>query len=251
MVVPGPWRAGLLDLVDAAADLVLPRACAGCGAPGPLLCAGCRLDLAGPGRLVPAPAVPVPVAVTAAYDGAVREVLLAHKEHGLLGLAAPLGAALARAVSRVAGPGGVVLVPVPSRPAAVRARGHDATARLARRAGRELRRAGTPSAVRPALRLSRSTADQAGLTAGQRVANQAGAMVVRRWPGLGAAGPGGWARGGACVVVVDDVVTTGATLAEAVRALRAAGLAPVGAAAVAATVRRSPVRAVEEPGGLD
>lgn len=246
MVVPGPWRAGLLDLVDAAADLVLPRACAGCGAPGPLLCAGCRLDLAGPGRLVPAPAVPVPVAATAAYDGTARSVLLAHKEHGLLGLAAPLGTALARAVTRVTGPGGVVLVPVPSRPAAVRARGHDATTRLARRAGRELRRAGTASAVRPVLRLARSTADQAGLTAGQRAANQAGAMAVSRWPGLG-----GRPRGEACVVVVDDVVTTGATLAEAVRALRAAGLAPVGAAVVAATVRRSPVRAVEEPGGLD
>lgn len=245
--IPAPWSASLLDLADAAADLVLPRDCAGCGDPGPLLCPGCRLALAGPGRLVPVPGVPLPVAAAVEYDGAAREVLLAHKEHGRLGLAAALGAALAGAVA-VVGPARVVLVPVPSRPAAVRARGHDATLRLARRARYELRAAGTAAVVCAALRLVRATADQAGLSAEQRAANQSGAMAVRR---RAAARCARWTADGAQVVVVDDVVTTGATLAEAVRALHAAGVAPAGAATVAATVRRSLVRPLVERGGLD
>jgi predicted amidophosphoribosyltransferase len=241
----GGAGAGLVALVDAATDLVLPRECAGCTAAGPLLCPGCRRDLGGPARPVPAVAVPLPVLAVAPYAGTVRATLLAHKEQGRLGLAGPLGGALARAVRPLAGPHGVVLVPVPSRPSSVRARGHDATLRLARRAARELGARGAPALVRPALRLARATADQAGLTAGERAANLAGAMVARVPRGRN------WSDGRLPLVVVDDVVTTGATLTEAVRALRAAGVQPAGAAVVAATLRRSPVRTVEEPGGLD
>ncbi|KJY25776.1 phosphoribosyltransferase family protein, partial [Streptomyces katrae] len=76
------------------------------------------------------------------------------------------------------------------------------------------------------LRLRRQVADQAGLGARQRWENLAGALEVR---------PGGTRMAaGARIVVVDDVVTTGATLEEAARALRAAGLWADAAAVVAA-----------------
>jgi predicted amidophosphoribosyltransferase len=93
-----------------------------------------------------------------------------------------------------------------------------------------LREQGLVVAVTPVLRLGRGVADQAGLSAHQRAANLAGALrVPRRLEPL--------VRGRA-VLVVDDVVTTGATLAEAARALSAAGGDVLAAAVVAATARR-------------
>jgi predicted amidophosphoribosyltransferase len=142
----------------------------------------------------------------------------------------PLGAALAGAVRQLGRPDGVVLVPVPSSPAAVRARGQDHARRLARAAARTL--PGVPA--RPLLRLTRAVADQAGLDTAARARNLSGALTARASAGLR-------------VVVVDDVVTTGATLAEATRALQAAGAQVLGAAVVAATVRRRSGRAGERP----
>ncbi|MFE9634726.1 ComF family protein [Streptomyces sp. NPDC006463] len=218
------------------AGLVLPVDCAGCGASRVLLCAGCREALSGAvtarARPFPRPeGLPV-VHAAAVYEGPVRAVLLAHKERGALPLAGALGAALAAAV-RAGGAGAgeeVALVPVPSARRQVRARGHDPARRIAFAAAGRLRRAGVPARVAPVLRLRRAVADQAGLGARQRRENLSGALEVCR----------GGARltGGAVVVLVDDLITTGATLAEAARALRAAdpgGVAGLRAAVVAAT----------------
>jgi predicted amidophosphoribosyltransferase len=162
-------------------------------------------------------------------------MLLAHKERGVLRLAGPLGAALGAAVAallRVLGvrPLGLLLVPVPSRRSAVRARGHDPTARLAVRAA-----AGVGAHVRAArlLRHRRAVLDQAGLGAAQRAANLDGALVVPALRGRLAT------RVRDPVVVVDDLVTTGASLAEATRALGVAGFTVLGSAVVAATAGRS------------
>ncbi|MEV6683316.1 ComF family protein [Streptomyces erythrochromogenes] len=205
------------------AGLVLPVDCAGCGAARVLVCAECRGALSGAvaGLVRPSPrpeGLPV-VRAAAAYEGAVRAVLLAHKERGALPLAGVLGGALAAAVlAGGTGPGWgeVALVPVPSARRQVRARGHDPARRIALAAAVRLRRAGVPARVAPVLVLGRAVADQAGLGARQRRENLAGALVVRR--------EGVRLTGGARIVLVDDVVTTGATLAEAARAVRVAGL---------------------------
>ena len=215
----------LADLLD----LVLPRDCAGCTAPGRTLCARCDGAL----RALPvlhrpadAPGGP-PVTAAGTYDGVLRSLLLAHKERGRVVLAGPLGRALAGAAA-VHGRG-AVLVPVPSSTQAVRARGHDHARRLAAAAGRRL---GVRSAA--VLVQARRVDDQAGLDAAARSSNLAGALVARR------------RLDGLAVVVVDDVVTTGATLAEAARALEAAGADVRGAAVVASTVLRGP-RTVRTP----
>jgi predicted amidophosphoribosyltransferase len=234
--VPAVLRA-LRDSVAGLVDLALPAVCVGCAAPGAVLCAACSGPLAGPARAalpVPAPAgLPVPWAV-AAYDGVVRATVVAHKESGRRTLARPLGAALARSVVAAAGATDgrpLVLVPAPSRRSAVRERGDDPTLRIARRAASVLRADGRDVRVLPVLRLRRGVVDQSGLTAAQRAANLSGAMWLP--PRLGGLVTG------RSVVVVDDVVTTGATLADAARALVEGGAKVPAAAVVAATPRRT------------
>lgn len=120
----------------------------------------------------------------------------------------------------------LLLIPVPSARRAVAGRGHDPVRRIALAAARDLRREGVPVRVLCVLRQRRTVADQAGLSARQRVANVSGALTVV--PGavrLLAVAP---------VVLVDDLLTTGASLAEAARAVRAAGGKVVGAGVVAA-----------------
>ena len=125
---------------------------------------------------------------------------------------------------------------MPSRRATVRQRGHDPLLRMTTVAADVAATApagarAEPLPVASLLRHRRRVADQAGLGAAERAATLADALEVhpRRLVEVR----------GRTVVVVDDVLTTGATLAEATRALTAAGAHVVGAAVVAATTRRT------------
>ncbi|WP_436699388.1 ComF family protein [Nocardioides sp. BYT-33-1] len=232
-------------LADGFVDLVLGSRCVGCARPGRPLCGACRATLpvtASPRRPSPCPDGLVPPYATGDYDGLLRALVLAHKERRVLALGAPLGQLLAVAVASAVGAvgavpaGPVVLVPVPSRAATVRQRGHDPTLTLTRAAARATGRvSGGEVLTASVLRLRPGVVDQAGLDAAARAANLAGSMtapaaavrrLARRCPR-------------AHVVVCDDVLTTGATLREAQRALEAAGVPVLAAAVVAATRKRS------------
>jgi predicted amidophosphoribosyltransferase len=242
----GRWDVRPAGVLAGLTDLVLPRTCAGCGVPGAALCRACASLLA-----VPRPAAPrrfpwgfPPTAAAGAYAGPVRPAVIAFKERGRAELARPLGAALALAVAAVvaAVPGParpVLLVPVPSSPAALRTRGRDHVRELTGRAVAELRAAGMPAAEARLLRRRGRVRDSAGLSAVQRQANLAGTFAR--------SGAGGALRPpGVLLVLVDDVVTSGATLTEAAAVLAGPGRRddpPVLAAVVAATPRR----VAEEP----
>jgi predicted amidophosphoribosyltransferase len=222
----------LAELGDAFVDLFVGGRCAGCGTPGRSVCPTCASALVAPARSRwpdPVPAGLAPPWSVAEYAGVVRELLNAHKEHRRYALAGALGTALGAAVmsavravaSRDEAAPPVLLVPLPSQPAVVRRRGRP-------------RAPGVPTQVLACLRPTRRVRDQAGLDAGQRLANLAGALRV----------PPRHVRtlGQRLVVVTDDIVTTGATATEACRALRAEGALVVGVATVAATSRLTATR---------
>jgi predicted amidophosphoribosyltransferase len=201
-------RASALD----ALAVVAPVDCAGCGAPDRSLCDVCL------GALRPVPvtlelADGTAVHSTLRYELVVREVVLALKEQSRVSLARALAPAF-RAACEQAGPG--MLVRVPSSAAAQRRRGFDPVEQLARTAR-----------VRSvaALALTTSTV-QKSLDASERALARRGTMTAS--PKLH----------GEHVVLLDDVLTTGATLVEAVRAVRAAGGRVTDCATLAYTPRR-------------
>ncbi|MFI5890829.1 ComF family protein [Actinoplanes sp. NPDC051513] len=236
----------MLGLLGDLADLVLPAACAGCGAErAPLrhgVCGDCMtvLEALRPFRTAPAspgPGLPPCVAV-GAYQGPLRGVLLAYKEKGRHRLAPPLGTLLAAAVAALApARRPVTLIPVPSTAAAVRERHGDHMARLAGQAVRRLRAAGWQAGMaRPLEALPRP--DSASLTVTERRAAAESSLRIRSRR-IGFSRHARPIEG--TLVVVDDIVTTGATLAVVRRRLEEADMQVAGAAVLAATQLRRAV----------
>lgn len=219
------------ELVVPAADLLLGARCAGCGGLALSLCRPCGTAMRPrPVIIDPVPGSATPVSAVAAgiNGGILQRVLLAWKEEGVTRLTGVLDHHLAAAVIPLVPPGRpVVLVPVPTSRRSRRARGCDLVDELARASARLLRRAGVDITVEQALAYSRTTQDQAGLSARARHSNLDGALRMRRTRGLD----------GRDVLVVDDIFTTGATVTEAARALTEADRRPVGIAVVATTPR--------------
>ena len=183
------------------AELLGTERCLGCGAPGVLLCRTCA------GEASPAKSVAVGGADSAvamwAWDGAPRSLVLGLKLRSQRSYAVPLGRAAAHALWR-AGTRTEVVTWVPGRPPDIRRRGFDHAEAIARCVARLL-----GFEVEPLLRRSGRQRDQVGLSRLERLDNQSPHGFV--------------AQAASSVLLVDDLITTGATASSCAAALRLAG----------------------------
>jgi len=224
-------------LLDALA-VVFPVECAGCGRADRVLCAECRAALrpstAGPSALRPIAHSPsalsptvhfqtiadqTPVFSALRYEGVVRSVVLDFKERGRTDLARPLSqatrVAIDAAVAGLTAP--VEVCPIPSSRSALRRRGFGPVEVLVRGCGLRAARV---------LALSTEAMQQKTLGRVGREVNIRGSLRARA------------PLHGRRFIIVDDIITTGSTVSEAVRALRAAGGEVLAAATLAFTPRR-------------
>lgn len=202
-----------------ALSLLVPVACAGCGAPDRSVCPSCRdaLRPAAP-RRVEREAVTAWAALE--YAGVAAHAIGAFKDGARTDAAGPLSAALRASIAAALDgvpAGSVEVCTVPSTSAALRRRGYAPVEAMLARCGIRSSRV---------LRLTRAREDQAGLGAEARRANAEGALSARA------------DLVGRRFLLVDDVLTTGATLAETARAVTAAGGVVVAAAVLAETPLR-------------
>jgi predicted amidophosphoribosyltransferase len=232
-------------------ELVLPLVCPGCHVPG-AWCRHCAASVDGPPRAVMLTdrmldactalglGVPAVYAVTR-YSGPARAAIIAGKERGRRDLPAILGVALGRALQWLQETAviarGLWLVPAPTRRSAARARGGDPVLAMARSAARHLAAIGRPTGVAPCLGLARGARDSVGLDAAARTANLTGRVRYRAQ-----ASP----PPGAEIVLVDDVLTTGATVIATLRALAEVDIAVAGVLVVASVL---PLRPAWRAGG--
>jgi predicted amidophosphoribosyltransferase len=209
-------------------DLVLPLECGGCGAPSTRWCTACAAELAigpdAPRVVTPRVDPQVPVFALGRYAGARRRSIVAMKDRGRTDLLAPLSRSLAVGIHRLLHWGlldvPLTVVAAPTRGWAARQRGGDPVTRMATMAT-----ADHPEiTVVRALRIKALARDSAGLDSAARERNIAGRVVLtrRRLPP------------GRELLLVDDIVTTGATARESVRVLQAAGARVTAVLALAA-----------------
>lgn len=235
-------------VAGACADLMalaVPVECVGCGTEDRALCVPCqrrvrfltrepfRADSGAPALMDVDGSVLLPVVAAGVYREELAQSLLSFKRHGQQQLRECLARALAGAVRAAVADdgGGVVLVPVPTSTAAYLSRGFSPVHLLLASAVRHLPgmvmadvlASGGKAGRRPGWWNGPSGGGQKGLGRGARASRVRGSMRVRR---TGAAG--------LRCIVVDDVLTTGATLSEAARALHAGGARVAGAVVLAA-----------------
>ncbi len=193
-------------LLDALAVL-FPVDCAGCGAPDRAVCVVCAASLIEP---VTESRTPGGLLVRSAlrYEGVTRKLLLALKEENRTDVARTLRRHLTPLVDPT-----LTLVAVPPSRRAWRRRGYDPVRLLFPAAGARL------------LEVTRQTSVQKSLSEAERARNRAGSLRARG------------TLAGRRLAIADDIMTTGATLDEAARAVRAAGGEVVEAVTLAATPR--------------
>ncbi len=217
----------MMKWVRSITNWLLPRRCLLCAAPAgdAQLCSGCDADLSRIALACPRCAAPVltpgecadcvryPPAFEAAYaplayEGSVRYLLTQFKYHRRLSCGAPLAHAMLQSLRGRTGNMPQALIPVPIHPKRLRERGFNQSLELARPLGQALGIAVLPDVVRRV----RATVPQNQLAEDERVANVRGVFALR----AEAIVP-------KHVAIVDDVLTTGATVRELARILRKHG----------------------------
>ncbi len=207
---------------DVVLNLLFPPRCAGCGRVGAMWCGACARTLESLAVTARSRELDeVRVIASGAHEGILQEAVQGLKYHGLRALAIPLGARVAQAVGSTGQPFDVVIA-VPTPPQRLRMRGYNQAQLIAEVTAQRL---GLPC-LNDALIRVRETRSQVGLTRAERRQNVSGAFVADAEQVRGLR-----------VLIVDDVCTTGATLAACASALREAHARAVMAATVTEAAR--------------
>ncbi|MDF5821059.1 phosphoribosyltransferase family protein [Corynebacterium felinum] len=196
-----------MNLLHETWELLFPKECAGCAAPGQILCGQCKRVWSAPPQQISLRIDPgVPIYSLGVLGGPRRRTIIHLKERGRTDVAPHLGAVLHAAIRHLQAGGWVdediTLIPAPTRRSAARRRGGDVVTRICQE---------TSYRVVPCLYLNEHTTESVGLSAAERAANLTGAITCTQKPT-------------GHVLIVDDVLTTGATATAAVRALTSKGV---------------------------
>lgn len=211
------WRAIVRRAAADALAFVLPIECAGCGEPDVELCSSCIRALAVPDAVRSPLGPSIEITSAFVFAGPVARMLRALKEDGRTELARAITPAARSLAERMYGHPLPLFVPMPTSRSAFVRRGYRVPEIL-------LGRMKVPAARM--LVPARATLDQRQLGRDERSANVAGSIRVRGQ------------IAGSRVVIFDDVITTGATLREAVQTLQNAGAVVIGGLTIAATPLR-------------
>jgi len=208
-------------------DLVYPKRCPGCHLPSPSICESCKsfwqkqtISI----TLRKKQVSDLLVVSVAQYRDEVRAVLLAYKEDGEREAGKVLTEALLQARRGISNYSVCAFVPIPSNPKSVRRRGRDFMLDLCNQVAIQ-----SGDKVLSIIKVNRDVQDQSKLSEKERSQNLVGAFdcgpknlkLLAKFP----------------IILVDDLLTTGATLREAQRALRQRGVIPIGAITAAHTAR--------------
>ncbi|WP_305137915.1 ComF family protein [Corynebacterium hiratae] len=223
-----PKHRGIGEATAALMELFLPRPCAGCGgetSAGGVLCAACQHHLRQIPRRVERPQpLGFPAWALGPYSDTRRGVIIAMKERGHQAVRAHLGAVLAAGIDYLRARGDIpetaLLVPAPTRASSARKRGGDPVTALCQAASARL-----PGwDVVNALMTAEGSADQSQLNAAERTDNMRSAVRLL---------PAARTLAGRSVLLVDDIITTGATLRASAARVWAVGGDVAGAIALA------------------
>ena len=208
-------------------DLVYPKRCPGCHLPSASICESCKsfwqkqtISI----TLRKNQVSDLLVVSVAQYRDEVRAVLLAYKEDGEREAGKVLTEALLQARRGISNHSVCAFVPIPSNPKSVRRRGRDFMLDLCNQVAIQ-----SGDKVLSIIKVNRDVQDQSKLSEKERSQNLVGAFdcapknlkLLAKFP----------------IILVDDLLTTGATLREAQRALRQRGVIPIGAITAAHTAR--------------
>ena len=206
-------------------QLIFPTRFYGCNAIGLSICTLCRREWIPHYYKTQTSALSVHSALI--YSPTASKIILAAKENGLQGADDLLIEAIIHVLNKARlDKAYFTLVPVPSSRQSQRGRGRSFIVDLTKTISKH-----TGIAVNDCLQVSRRVSDQSGLTRVERISNMQGAFSLR---------PGSILRGDA--IVIDDVVTTGATLQEAARALNSQGFHAFGSVCAVTACVAQPLR---------